>query len=297
VLVDASKGKNRLENGRVRTLAKRVGLDLREIENVNSPAFLEELARMRPDVLFNVAFLQLYKDPVLAIPREGCINFHPGPLPRYGGSNGWVWAIINGEREYGVAFHYMRVKIDTGDIVGLDTFAVDENETGLSLLMKCYKHGASLFRNTLRSVVEGTVKPLAQDLSRRSYYYNKIPFEGMIDVGWSATRVCDFVRAMTFSPFPNPLSPPMVTFGGTKLVVKKARMTQGPPLGESRPGEVVDVRPEGAVMRAEDGFVVLDLGERTGSSASTAELCEARGIGRGSMLGGQACPQPSEDAR
>jgi UDP-4-amino-4-deoxy-L-arabinose formyltransferase/UDP-glucuronic acid dehydrogenase (UDP-4-keto-hexauronic acid decarboxylating) len=285
VITDSADNKCRLENRRIKFLANQAGIKLYEIENINDPVFLEELKRLEPDVLFNIAFLQLYKAPVLAVPKLGCINFHPGPLPRYGGSNGWVWAIINGEKEYGVAFHYMKEKVDAGDIIGLERFLIEEAETGLSLLMKCYDRGVVLFGKTLRSILEDKIVSVPQDMSRRSYYYNKAPYDGMIDISWSVTRICDYVRAMNFSPFPNPLSPAMISFGGAKIIVTKATPLGGAVTGKSNPGEVVDVFPEGVVMQTGDGVVLLTLSETSMPSVDTGGICAAKGIVSGALLG------------
>ena len=46
--------------------------------------------------------------------------------------------------EYGVTLHYMREKVDAGEILGNEKFPIDSDETGLSLLLKCYKHGARI---------------------------------------------------------------------------------------------------------------------------------------------------------
>lgn len=285
VVTDNSNSKTKLENSRIKFLAKQAGIKLYEIEDINHPEFIEELRQLQPDVLFNIAFLQLYKAPILAVPRLGCINFHPGPLPRYGGSNGWVWAIIHGESEYGVAFHFMKEKIDTGHIVGLDRFQIAKDETGLSLLIKCYEHGADLFRKTLANILEDAVVPVPQDLSLRSYYYNKVPYEGMIDTTWNASKICDFVRAMDFSPFRNPLSPAMVTFNGIKLIVGKARILGSAVTQCSEPGEVIDMNNEGVVIQTGDGLVLLTLSERSMPSADTVRVCAKVGIGRGLILG------------
>jgi methionyl-tRNA formyltransferase len=265
--------KSKLENSRIKFLAKQAGIKLYEIEDINHPDFLEELRQLQPDVLFNIAFLQLYKAPILAVPKMGCINFHPGPLPKYGGSNGWVWAIIHGETEYGVTFHYMKEKIDTGHIIGIDRFPIAKDETGLSLLIKCYEHGTALFKKTLADILEDAVVPVPQDLSLRSYYYNKVPYEGMIDTNWTASKICNFVRAMDFSPFRNPLSPAMVEFNGTRLIVEKARIVGSAVTQCSAPGEIIDVNNEGVVIRTEGGLVLLTLSERSKPSVGTVRVC------------------------
>jgi methionyl-tRNA formyltransferase len=285
VITDSSNSKTKLENSRIKCLAKQAGIKLYEIEDINHPDFIEELRELQPDVLFNIAFIQLYKAPILVVPRLGCINFHPGPLPKYGGSNGWVWAIIHGENEYGVTFHYMKEKIDTGHIIGFVRFQIAKDETGLSLLIKCYEHGVALFRTTLANIVEDAVVPVPQDLSLRSYYYNKVPYEGLIDTTWSAAKICDFVRAMDFSPFRNPLSPAMVTFNGARLIVEKARILESAVKQCSEPGEIIDMNNEGVVIQAGDGLVQLVLSDRSKPSADTARVCAEAGLGKGLFLG------------
>jgi len=285
VITDLPNSRSKLENKRLKHLAHQSGIRVYEIADINDPGFLGELRLLAPDVLFNIAFLHLYKAPVLGIPASGCINFHPGPLPKYGGMNGWVWAIINGESEYGVAFHYMKEQIDAGDIIGRERFSIEQEETGLSLLMKCYDRGIALFGNVLRDILENHVAPVAQDMGERSYYYNRVPFGGLIDTQWHAAKICDFVRAMNFTPFPNPLSPPMIAHGSTRLVVAKAEVL--PDTGDHGciPGEVVELKPEGVVMKAGNGVIMLTLSNISGPSADTAGVCATSGIVRGSILG------------
>ena len=286
IVTDKTTPETKLRNARMKSLARQVGTKVYEADDINDSDFLEELRGLAPDVLFNIAFLHLYKKPILGIPKMGCVNFHPGPLPKYGGSNGWVWAIINGDTEYGVTFHQMKERIDAGDILGLERFPIEKDETGLSLLMKCYKHGADLFRRTLRGMANGGGAPIPQDLAERSYYYKKtVPFEGMIDVKWSSGRIYDFVRAMSFAPFQNPLSPPMISFKDTKLVIAKARIMEEPISGNPNPGEVVDISQEGVAMQTGGGLVRLRLLDNATRSDDTIMLCQTKGISKGTILG------------
>lgn len=285
VVTDKTNGDTRIKTARIKSLAKQAGIKLWEPSDINDPAFLKILRELEPDIIFNIAFVKLYKSALLSIPSLGCVNFHPGPLPKYGGSNGWVWSIIHGEREYGIVFHYMKEKIDTGDIIGIKRFPIEDDDTGLSLLMKCYRHGALLFRRVLSDIVKGTVVPLPQDLSERSYYYNKVPYEGMVDVSWSASKISNFVRAMTFTPFPNPLSPAMIKFKGEILIVREARVLEEPAVGPIKSGEVLDIRKEGVVMQTGIGMVMLRLSDNGMRSVDIHRLCESTGIRRGSIMG------------
>ncbi len=281
VLIDS---KNNLETSRLENLARQSGLKVIEVSNINDHLFINELEKSKPDLLINAAFLQIYKSEVLSVPALGCINFHPGPLPRYGGSNGWVWAIINGEKEYGVAFHYMKERVDSGEIVASRNFAIEPDETGLSLLSKCYTHGADLFRTLVDDISSGRLRSYPQDLSLRTYYYNTVPFEGMIDPGWPAGKISSFVKALSFHPFPNPLSPPMIASGNEKIIVRQARTLDDSLPGRS-PGEVVDIIEEGVVMQTGDRLLVLTLSDPQRPDWESSALCDAKGIFRGAVLG------------
>ncbi|HAM51435.1 MAG TPA: hypothetical protein DCP92_12380 [Nitrospiraceae bacterium] len=285
VVTDKMNEETKLKNARIKFLANQAGIKVYEPEDVNDSAFLEELRLLDLDLIFNIAFLQLYKAPILSIPKFGCINFHPGPLPKYGGSNGWVWAIINGESEYGVTFHYMAEKIDAGDVIAIERFPIETDETGLSLLLKCYKYGAVSFRRVLRNILEGTVVSASQDLRQKSYYYNRTPYDGMINTGWNAAKICDFVRALNFSPFPSPLSPAMVAFKGIKLTVTKAEVLGNAVREKPNPGEVIDITEDGLTMQTGNGAVLLRLSDHSTPSADTARLCVSKGIAVGSVLG------------
>ena len=56
--------------------------------------------------------------------------------------------------------HYMREKVDSGEIIGTKKFQIEKDETGLSLLMKCYKYGVILFREVLQNIIEDKEPPL-----------------------------------------------------------------------------------------------------------------------------------------
>ena len=49
------------------------------------------------DWFFSIANLRIIPDAVLAKARQGGVNFHDGPLPRYAGLNAPNWALLNGE--------------------------------------------------------------------------------------------------------------------------------------------------------------------------------------------------------
>lgn len=286
VIIDKRYEGSLWKNLRIKQLAEDNNIQIYQPKSINDPDLLEVLKKLEPDIIFNIAFIQIYKPPVLNLPRLGCVNFHPGPLPKYGGLNPWVWAIINNESEYGVTMHYMKEKVDAGEILGSEKFSIANYETGLSLLLKCYKQGAVLFRKVVRDIVEDRISSVPQDLTQRTYYLNKVPFDGFIDVSWDATKIERFVRAMTFAPFPNPYSPPMVRFNGNHLIIRKAEILEGITSDQCTPGEVTAMNHDGVVVGTGGGKIKLNLSDQSNPKTGLKELSDRIGISAGSILGG-----------
>ncbi len=130
-----------------------------ETDTINSEEVLQAASEANVDLGFSLSNFSIIKKALLDIPKEGFINFHNGPLPRYAGVNVCSWAIINAENEYGVTWHYMEGTIDTGDIIAQKLFPIAKEETARTLSMKCIKQGVSLFKEILPKFTTGLEKP------------------------------------------------------------------------------------------------------------------------------------------
>ena len=117
------------DNPRVADWAKRAGV------TVLAPGagLAARLAGLSVDWLFNVAGLRMLGRDVLALPAQGAINFHDGPLPRHAGLNAPVWALLQGEPRHGIAWHIMEDGVDTGDVLVRADFDITPDDTALTL--------------------------------------------------------------------------------------------------------------------------------------------------------------------
>lgn len=97
------------------------------------------------DYGFSIRFHQIIQAKVIRLFRQGIINFHGGPLPEYRGSANHIFALLNGEAEFGVTAHWLTEGIDEGPVLFQERFPVDKDETGWSLLQKSKSHGFVLF--------------------------------------------------------------------------------------------------------------------------------------------------------
>ena len=108
------------------------------------------------DVLFSIANLRIVPGDVLA--RVGtAINFHDGPLPGYAGLNVTTWALLAGETEHAVTWHLMTDRVDGGDVVAVETFAIDDDETAFSLNARCYEAALASFPRVAAAIAAGSL--------------------------------------------------------------------------------------------------------------------------------------------
>jgi methionyl-tRNA formyltransferase len=237
--------------------AKDLGLETLPAELVKDSALGERLRAAHVDLLLNVHSLYIVHGDVLAAPRVGAFNLHPGPLPRYAGLNAINWAIYNGEKSHGVTVHKMESGIDTGAIVYQTLFPIEDEDTGLTLNFKCTQKGVPLMLKLLETAStrpdELPLEP--QDLSRRDYFGSSIPQNGWLSWLAPAENIVNFVRACDYFPFRSPWGHPATKLGKRELSVVKASRTRLP--ADAAPGTVGQLYDTGALVAAADEWVLV----------------------------------------
>lgn len=175
--------------------------------------------------LFSVVNLSVFPDALLALPRAGAVNFHDGPLPEYAGLNVPAWALLNGEREHGVTWHLMTREVDAGDILEEERFAIADDETALSLNMKCFEAGAASFERLIGALARGEGHPRHQVLARRTLYARHKRPEAACLLDWTqpAAVLSRLSRALEYGAYPNPLGLPKLWLGD-EVVVRRVEV-------------------------------------------------------------------------
>jgi UDP-4-amino-4-deoxy-L-arabinose formyltransferase/UDP-glucuronic acid dehydrogenase (UDP-4-keto-hexauronic acid decarboxylating) len=238
--------------------ARKLGLEVWPSSSVRSPELASRLRGAEVDLLVNVHSLQLIDAAVVAAPKIGSFNLHPGPLPEYAGLNVPSWTIYRGEPWHGVTLHWMDEGIDTGPTAWQERFPIEPADSGLSLSGKCVRAGVPL---VLRLATVAANDPHAiprepQDLDRRAYYPAGPPAEGRIDWAQTADSILRFVRAADYAPFRSPWGHPQAQLAGRDLGIAKATETGFATKGH-RPGALVEVNESGAVVATGDGLILV----------------------------------------
>tara|TARA_Y100001937_G_scaffold61656_1_gene84430 strand:- start:3131 stop:3901 length:771 start_codon:yes stop_codon:yes gene_type:complete len=113
------------------------------------------------DLIISYGFKNLIKEPLISMPKIGCINFHPAPLPDWRGMGGvFNFALYEQVSEWGVSSHFVDNSFDTGDLIKVNNFKINSNEeTVYSLNKKSHKELIKLFYEVMGIVVSCEDKP------------------------------------------------------------------------------------------------------------------------------------------
>ncbi|GAJ20353.1 unnamed protein product, partial [marine sediment metagenome] len=95
----------------IKRIAFDKGLEIFQPENINDEESIKRIKEFSSDIILVVAYGQILSSHILNIPKIGCINIHGSLLPEYRGAAPINRAIINGEKETGITFMFMKEKV------------------------------------------------------------------------------------------------------------------------------------------------------------------------------------------
>ncbi len=275
VAVLASETKAAVGNWNLWTIAQKLGCTTWPAKLVKDPTFADRMRAEGIDLLLNVHSLFLINKDVVAAPRLGAFNMHPGPLPRYAGLNAPSWAIYRGEKTHGVTIHWMLAGIDTGPIAYQAMVDVTDDDTGLTVSAKCVKAGLPLVYQLLEQAASNpaAIPKIEQDLSKREYFGRDVPNRGFIQWDRPAREVRNFIRACDYAPFPSPWGVAKSLLGGVEIGVAKASLTDD--RCQALPGTIGQATPDGVMVACGDEWLRVTSLRINGKSVSPAEMLHA----------------------
>jgi methionyl-tRNA formyltransferase len=215
----------------VKQLAQARGLTVVQPANFKAAETREQLKAFNPDVIVVAAFGQILPQPVLELPKFGCLNIHPSLLPRFRGASPVASAILAGDDFTGVSIMLLDQGLDTGPLLARAQVPVSPRDTTGSLTAKLSWLGARLLGEVLVGWGRGELTPQPQNEAEASYCGPITKEEGEID--WRLSAVAIWRRVRAFNPWPG---------GYTRWRGKTLKVMEAVPLEEettARVGEVV----------------------------------------------------------
>lgn len=248
---DKPKGRGKqMQAPPVKEFAVEKGIEVIQPQSLkNNDEVLEKIKSIAPDFLVVAAYGKILPRAVLDAPKYAPVNVHFSLLPKYRGAAPVNWAVINGEKETGVATMLMDAGLDTGDILLVEKTPVDK-KTAVDIAEELSETGAKLLIKTLREFE--SITPVKQNEAEMTYAPMMKKEDGHIDWSRSAAQIECMIRG--FVPWPTAYT----SLGGKTMKLFSAEVVNAPE--EIDAGVVYDVTKKSfSVKCGKDGLKVTEL--------------------------------------
>jgi methionyl-tRNA formyltransferase len=220
------------------TVARELGIELVQTENVNDEVALERIRAVRPEAVAVCAFGQLIREPLLS--AWPLLNVHPSLLPRWRGAAPIERAIMAGDGDTGVSLMRITAGLDSGPVALQEGVAIGPEDDFESLSAKLSTLGGEMLVEALDLQGRGELHFAEQDDAEATYAEKIESAERRLDPGRPAVELARTVRALT------PHVGAYLEAGDDRLGVRRAR--------------AVDVSVRQGDMKSEWGALLLGCG-------------------------------------
>jgi methionyl-tRNA formyltransferase len=184
----------------VKIAAEKLGLDVLQPTTLRDPETLAGIRELQPQAMVAVAYGQILREQLLAIPPHGILNVHPSLLPRWRGASPIPAAILAGDDETGITVILMDRGMDSGAILARRSTPILSTDTTASLMDTLAPIAADLLVDTLPRWLSGQIQPEAQDETKVTFCSTLRKADALIDWNLSAQQIWRRVRA--YNPWP-----------------------------------------------------------------------------------------------
>jgi methionyl-tRNA formyltransferase len=246
---DRPRGRgHRLTPTPTKELAVSRGVPVLQPERLRDDAFLESIAKLRPDLGVVAAYGKLLPDALIAIPPLGMINVHASLLPKWRGAAPVHRAVIAGDTETGITIMRIVKELDAGDMFATTRRPIGPDETSTEVEQDLGERGAGLLLEVVEQLAAGRARETPQDASKATYAPKITKPEGAVDWSLPAERLHNLVRGLQPWPLVS------ARLRGTRLLIHRTALTTA--LTPDKPGTIVRAEGERFEAAAGDGRVL-----------------------------------------
>ena len=219
-------------------LAQEHGCALHLTQKSDSDETIAAIRAIDPDLVLVIGWSQLCGPTFRAVPKLGCIGFHPSDLPKLRGRAVLPWTILLQEKVVGASLFWLAEGADTGEIAAKARFEVDtETITARGLYDRHMEALADMLPPLMDRIAAGDVPRVPQIEEGASTCALRRPEDGLIDWTASAADIHRLIRAAG-PPYPGAFTHAV---DGTKLVLTNVRHTPRKDYYIGIPGQVQDI--------------------------------------------------------
>jgi methionyl-tRNA formyltransferase len=272
----------RLQAPRLKAAALRLALPVAQPETFRDPAAVALLARQAPEAIAVVAYGQILPRAVLELAPHGCLNVHASLLPAYRGAAPIPRALLRGETETGITIIRLVERMDAGPMLLQRREAVRPDDTAGTLGERLAVLGAEALVEALGLLAAGRAEAREQDEAAATYAPKLTAADQVLN--WKEPAAALHRRVRALAPQPGA----QTTARGRLVKVLAAEAREGAPArwqGEE-PGTVVALAPEGILVRAGEGCLLLTRVQAEGKRPmAAADFARGARLDPGARLG------------
>ena len=216
----AGRGR-RLQEPPVKAAARELGLPVWQPERLAGREARERLQALRPDCGVVVAYGELLRPSLLAIPPRGFVNVHASLLPVHRGASPVAAAILDGDAETGVTIMLLDEGMDTGPILAQERTPIRSDDTRGVVEARLAELGADLLTRVLPGWLAGEVVARPQQHEQATYSGRLEREDARIDWARPADYLERLCRAM--DPWPGAYT----TWEGSNLKIWRGEAAPG----------------------------------------------------------------------
>ncbi len=225
-------------------------------------AAVEELQKLKPDLVIVAAYGKIIPKKALDIPGFGFVNVHVSLLPKYRGPSPIQNALMAGEIETGVTIMLMNEGIDTGDILAQEVMPISPEDNTGTLTAKMSDFGAEFLLKIIPLWVKRRILPQKQNSSLATLCQLIEREDGHIYWSQEAEAIHNRYRALT--PWPGIFSFWKNDMDLVRLKLISIRLQKTNPIGEKhQQGEVFKLGEDIGVQTA-NGVIIIEELQREG---------------------------------
>lgn len=212
------------------------------INRINEISVVDQLKSLKIDLLVNFNSNIIFSKDLLSCLTIGGINFHPGLLPYYAGSNVHQWTMLNNERWSGVTIHVIDDKVDAGPVLSVSKTEILMSDTGLTLFIKLIQRGSQLITQLLPKIAEeGFTFSRPQELSNQIFFLKNKTIEGQINFNQSVSSVHRFIQALNYRPTISPLGHSFIDAPLSPIEPIRVAVSETALASNAVPGEILKI--------------------------------------------------------
>ena len=206
----------RIEKSEVHQIAEKNNIEVFYPTSIDVTV-IEKVKSLEPDLIIVIAYGIILPSKFLNIPKYGCINIHVSLLPRWRGAAPIEHALLAGDEKTGISVISISPKLDAGDILMQESFAIDKDINSDDLTINLINLGKKTLMETLPLFFENKLIRKKQDESKVTYANKFISEDRKINFYNSSDDVYNQIRAHG----PKPGS--WFTYRGERIKIIKAK--------------------------------------------------------------------------